>query len=555
MRISAYIIIFLVFQLLTFNYNLHYEEARDYGAYASILNGKLPYLDYRWLYGPLGPFLYAFIFKIFGAKFIVLRITAILIGCIAIILSYIIARFVMPEKLAALAGFGAVFCFFGLPAHTYNHFFGTLANLGVTIMIFRFINSSKAYNLFLAGLLLNISFLIHPILLGAEMLLSVLALLALYAFITKIKIAYFLKLIFAFLSGVSLFTIPAYLFILSKVSFMQTFDLVWSHVAWPTGYPVFRFDFSPMYFADTLIDKIRSARFLLIKDLIEPALFYISFFLIPLAAILLVTRGFKDKKERGLFLGISFLVILTLSNISYFLYGYSVILSFFSHGKFYLQYPVILLVFIISRSHAYLRSRTSTFLRNMIMSLFLVFITIFLSFYQFYKLPNAFLRRWFITDISPLRGINLSENEIKRYVEPSKYIKNNSKDGDLLFVCDYDPTYYALTGLSSIFPEDIYTGLVPYDMIIDSSFLPRYADKPMRMEDIIIKRIKDGKPKFIIKHAVKIYIYHTPSGELSKYGIGPNSEKYIADNYFLIKIFPFHQDGEFETMVYKRKGL
>ena len=90
-------------------------------------------------------------------------------------------------------------------------------------------------------------------------------------------------------------------------------------------------------------------------------------------------------------------------------------------------------------------------------------------------------------------------------------------------------------------------------MIMDSSKLPKYKDVPMRKEDVIIKRIEEERPKFIIKLIVNRYNYSPPPDELSIYSIGPKAEKYIDDNYSLAKKFPFSNNEE-EIRVYKRRG-
>ena len=94
--------------------------------------------------------------------------------------------------------------------------------------------------------------------------------------------------------------------------------------------------------------------------------------------------------------------------------------------------------------------------------------------------------------------------------------------------------------------------LTPDFMVKDTSKLPRYKGDPMIIEDIIIKKMEEEKPKFIINS----YNYPpTPAGlpgEPSVSYIGPKTERYIFDNYSLVNIFADTRRGP-RIGVYKRK--
>ena len=545
--IFLYISLYIFFQLIGFNRGVHGEEFRDYIVYVSILNGKLPYVDYRWVYGPLGAFINAFIFKLFGSELMVLRLVSIALGCVAIVLAYRISKFIMPKKIAKLSGFLAIFCFDIHIPHTYGHFYGMLANLAAAVMIFRFINSSRLYNLFLVGLLLNISFLIHPLSFGAEMFLSILVWLVLFAFVMRLSIMRFLKLASVFLMGASLFTIPIYLLILTRAPFTRVVEILWSHPYCPLVFPSFRIDFSQIPSTIDLIDKLRRIRDIVLQGLIDPLMLYLLLFIIPTIAFGMAIYWIKNKKNCNISMGILFLAVLTYSNIGYFVYSLSTLPIISGISRFFLHYPAILLVFLIYHLFGYLASKNLKFLKRLAGLSCLFFFIIFLSFYHGYKLTNLFLKKWTIFNIPSIRGIYFPEDAIEMFILPSEYIRNNSVKGDKLYVAFYGPVYYVLSGLPSIFPENIYDA-APYSMIMDSSKLPRYDWKPMTMEDVVIKKIEEGRPKFIVKRDN----YRLSPGELSVFNIGPKAEKYILNNYSLVKMFLYSKDGA-NLGIYQRK--
>lgn len=528
--ILFYIALFLVIQF-NFNYRIYHEEFRDYAAYVAILEGKLPYVDFRWPYGPLGPFISACILNVFGRELIVLRITAIALRCIGILLAYAVSKHLLPKKAAALSAFLAIFCFFGLPSYTYNHYFGTLANLAITIFIFRFIESFKACYLFLGGLLLNISFFIMPLTFGLQMLLSLLIWLMLFAVMKKLNTGQFFKLALFFVIASSIFTIPVYSFILSRVPFGRVFDVLWSHRERFPGFPSFQIDFSNADRATDLLYKLRCIRYSIVKGLINPTTFYLLVFIVPLITTILASYWIRYKKDDRLSLKLSFLAILAFSNVVYFYYSDQRI------TEYYISYSMILLIFMLYSLFIYLRSKNLKSFHTLARLVCLFYFLAFLFSGHSSRLAH-FLRKWSMVNVSPIKGIYLCEDEIKRYVRPSEYIKNNSDKDDALFVTFYDPSYYMLTCLRPIFPENVYIGTLPYSMIMDRSKYPRYNGHPMKLEDMTVARIKEERPKFIITDVRHIF-------EKCDYyqDIGPNAYGYIYTNYSLVKIFSY-EEGE-----------
>ena len=547
------IFLFLLIQSLNFAYRIGLEEFRDYEAYKSILNGKLPYLDFRWLYGPLGLFINALLLKMFGGELIVLRYMAIFAGCIAIILSYRICRFLMPKRAAAIAAFFAVFSFYNLPPHTYNHYYGMISNLAAILMLFRFIKTRRSRSLFFAGVLLNISLLIHPLTFGAEMTASVVAWLLFFAFIARTGIKRLLRFVLTFLAGTAVFTVPLYAFMARTVPLTRVFELLWSHVNYGPGYgivfPVIRV-FAPQETGGGLY-ALRHAIF---NGFVDPLMFYLLLFAVPVTAAVSLLYSLRKQRDDASVLYLLFLTIVTVSIVLYFLHISYIGATLFLVARYYIQPPIILLSFLIHRLYTYsVRCGRST-LRSVIKVSSISFVAVFLFFYHGYRISDFFLKKWYTVDMTPIKGLRITDDDIKRYVEPSLYILSNSAEGDTLFVADYDPAYYSLTGRESIFPEDVYITMTPYFMEMSSRLYPRYEGGPMRMEDLIIKRIENEKPKFIVRCVTNRYRYDAPSQDLlTKYSLGPKVEEYLNNNYVLSKAFSF-ANNDMEVRIYHLRG-
>jgi hypothetical protein len=259
----------------------------------------------------------------------------------------------------------------------------------------------------------------------------------------------------------------------------------------------------------------------LLIGFVDPLMFYLLLFAVPIAASVLLIYWIKNKSSKPLVLEIAFLAILVFTNIGYFFsIGYiskswPIILG---SGKYYLQSAIILGIFLLSRKKINKLS-------------YLILALVFFFFYHSNRFINVFNKTWYRFNIKSVRGMNLRKPTVETYINIAKYVKDNTGPQDYIFVVWDDMTYSALSKRRSIFPERPYAPvIVPYDLAVDSSYLPGHTGPPIRMEDIIIQRIKYRKPKFIIYKP-----YTAPYEGLSEHYIGPKVEKYISANYSLTK--------------------
>jgi len=544
-----YILLFILIQLIGLNYEPCFEEFRDYEAYHSILHGKLPYVDYRWVYGPIGPFFYALIFRVFGSELLVLRITAVIFGCLGILLAYSISKFLLPRKTAAFAGFLAISAFFTFPAHTYNHYLGMLSNLAASLMVFRFIESSKRGDLFIAGIFSGVSYLVNPLTFGIEISFSIIALLGFIGFAERQWNRPFFRDVFIYLCGVSLAALPVYLSILSRAPFERVFELYWSHERKFAGLPLIQISLPRPDMPWDILYALRSFRYILFRDIANPSLFYLLAIITSSIALVLSFKWLRDGSRRIIACGIFFLSILALSKVIYFLYS-GPYLTFL--GRYYLYPAVILLVFLVRSLLSDENIKQNKTIRTVIISSCIIAGLSFAVLYHGYRISNFFLKRWYTMRAPFVKGIMFNGDHYNRYILPSEYIKNSSAPDDKVFVMFYDPAYCVLSERPPLFPEDVYMGLTPYRVMIDPARMPHYEGPALSVGGLILERMERDKPLFALDFVMKKYVYGAPPVGPSSSGIGPEAEKYIRDNYYLAKTFPYSND-ESEIRVYRRK--
>lgn len=126
------------------------DHGRDLYAARVALEGRVPYRDYWWVYGPLMPYYYAFFFKFLGIHVPALLTAKALLALLSALLMYgaLVAATVSP----ALACIGATWLLVFFPEFfiTYNHIGGTTLLLAVAYFILRYLERQKISFLYLA---------------------------------------------------------------------------------------------------------------------------------------------------------------------------------------------------------------------------------------------------------------------------------------------------------------------------------------------------------------------------------------------------------------------
>jgi len=118
------------------------DHGRDLYCFQQTSEGKTPYRDTMWLYGPLMPYYYALFFKFLGNKIQSILIGEMILKLFAGIFLFLSIRLMTSSKWAVLAAlwFWSFHTFFFF---TYNHTGGIMFLLSVVYFLFRYIDTQQ----------------------------------------------------------------------------------------------------------------------------------------------------------------------------------------------------------------------------------------------------------------------------------------------------------------------------------------------------------------------------------------------------------------------------
>ncbi|MCI0415469.1 glycosyltransferase family 39 protein [bacterium] len=124
-----------------------------------LLNGESLYSQVYFLYGPLGPYLNALLFKIFGVHLSVLYVAGIVSSFLLVLFTYLLGKQFMGTMEATLAALAVeALCIFKHGAHsifpyTFSALYGTLLGIAALGLQIRYTASQKSAHLLLSGIL------------------------------------------------------------------------------------------------------------------------------------------------------------------------------------------------------------------------------------------------------------------------------------------------------------------------------------------------------------------------------------------------------------------
>ncbi len=244
---SIFFIILLIFSVLLIgsdafrDLKLYDEGVTVYGA-LQVMKGYLPYRDFWTVYMPGHFYLYALVFKIFGATIYVERITSVILLVGISVSMYAIARRVLPSLYALLVFFFAsvwfsTFDFFGYILYP-TLLFGLLSIYCFVL----FLQYKNARTLWWAGMLIGLTALFrHDF--GVYIIMAEIGILAGFSVTRTTALSYSFKKIFwpgftKLIAGTALVFLPAAIFFLVKVPFHELYE---SLILFPVDiYPNYR---------------------------------------------------------------------------------------------------------------------------------------------------------------------------------------------------------------------------------------------------------------------------------------------------------------------------
>jgi len=127
------------------------DHGRDLHAFQKTMEGKLPYRDYAWLFGPLMPYYYSLFFHLFG-----ISIQSVLLGQnLLILLAGILIYLICATFLSPVISFICPLWYWGFRGieffHTYNHIGGIVTILLTLYALLQYLKNPRLYPVYLGS--------------------------------------------------------------------------------------------------------------------------------------------------------------------------------------------------------------------------------------------------------------------------------------------------------------------------------------------------------------------------------------------------------------------
>lgn len=471
------------------------DHGRDFYGAQQILEGKVPYHDFWWVYGPLMPYYYAVFYKMFG-----ITMSSILVGKMVLILICEVFFYLTLSSFAtplfALTGTLWFFLYTNDFFFTYNHIGGVACLLGSLYYVFCYLKNGKSDCLYLGILGLFILGLIK----------INFALSSLCAFIISVRaIEYFQKYprknlslpIALLISSLAII----YFFLLHKLPMYEIRQC-------------FPYLSSDQPHQSTPLDAIREAVTQVVRDG-TASLSHTAFTLLILMSGLFIVITCLSKKTPASARNFIFASVITLGTF-YILNIHEYILSATTYRAYWVKPISILLVFTLIYS-------ATKHLKPVI--LFLLYSTLLLNIgleitnhyaaMKQVKRPENFLS-------VPRAQVYVSNEPqwIDTVQQTTNFLKTNLKISETFFALPYDCLYYFLAEKNSPTRQ-----LIFFDHI----------NIPQEQEMKIIGELEKNKVNWVVVSSRSISL----EGGLGKLGVSycPLIGTYIAENFKIVTEF------------------
>jgi len=479
--ISLFCII-LFKRLIFLNLGVNLEEAKDLEAIIKITNGEVLYRDFYYIYGFLGLYLNAAVFKLFGvADILIPRLIVSLFFASSVFFAYKIAlRFVSPfwAFVAVLLGFSGLVT----REHTYGHIFafaGIITSLWAGLS---YINERNLRYLILAGLSTGIALISKPLPQGILASFALMSLLVYeYFFIDKKwnplpYVAFILSLlIFPSLGVLYFYSQNALLLFLKSL-----FPMFSGGAFHPSTY---------FYIPSIVPDAFFSARSLgELKAILNIYLYQnLRWWLISILFIIGIAYSirnlYRDRQNSH------FLSVLFLSSFSMVFELQRILIP--GLNPYVSLFPTFVLLIYFG-----IKINTSRHAKQMVQ------IMIFLLLFLYFIYPPLIYYINYKNNGQPLR-LKYADNVIVKpftynaYREAVSFIKEKTDVADKIVVADYNSFFFLFSERENLFSENFYLFSVTTFHPLGKSFSITYKKKILR-ENAIIERIKTEKPALVL---------------------------------------------------------
>lgn len=508
------------------NYNVGVVSNVDEGFFLNsfyrIYLGQMPYIDFNWIYGPVMLYFFAGLFKIFSVSAITARMGYIILYFAVVILTYFLARKIMPRFFAftasiMLVGILKVFNVM------YPHIGCTLAGLLILIFILKYmeVNSvksampsngvNKSKYLIWAGIFCGFSLTVKMNI-GLAMLVSVCAFFVLGYFmecmVNNKKLELFnrklIKEILIYVGAALLVSVPVYFYFLRLLNP----DQLQAVFPW---YSIYHYFSTPnQHFLPTSF-TVDAFRLWFINEPMVPLLIRIlPLCFVPILFYRLYLKKF-DLFEKNILLLMLFMLSISIESFIYL-------------GKIQYAQPVIFISF------AYLLFIIEKSLKNKPLKYsFLCALSVFLIVYAYtYSIIPIVKKNIMFGKYMNLKRYHLyvpDSNSYYNFMNVIKYVQDNTCLGDRIFALPFDSFIYFYSERDNATRADS----MEYALI--------YKENDVKN---IIKDLKKNKPKLIlISNRISM---EKNMGIIWGETYQKSLKRFIFDNYHFMK-----QIGDFKA--------
>lgn len=499
------------------------DFGRDLYYFYLVSKGNWPYIDFSWIYGPIVPIIYGFIFKLFGPSVFNAVILWYLNFFICVFLLFYFVKSFSNYLFASIAGVLFIL-YYGFIMQTFNHLAGVLFILLGLIFLKRYLDTLKPLFLYFLAFSCFILFLVK-LNMGIVFSLPVLLVIFLYNYLNKRP----LKEVFIF----------------SIICFGLTF-LVYAIfiIQIPPDQILKSFPYSQDYLSRpkfSLINSIFSAdaatlTFSYLDNLLISKMFFITklnvwYFIILISSILIACLVYK---KEGFSSNVAFLLVLGLTGLL-LTHEFLMVGTFYSL-RFWALLNVIVALFYIIQLFANTFSENKHFIKyNTLIGITLSFI-IFVNTYVC-LLYNQYPGYYFPYERAKVKFAYLPW--VLVLTQALDYIDKNTNPDDKVLSVPYNALY---------------------------NFISRRDFPSNSIEFIYFSHLSEEDQQKVIndleKEKVKIILYSIKIGPINQ-GLGEFGkthckvlDKYIKDNYELETFFYFKEKAANLVPIsfYKRKS-
>lgn len=463
------IVIFLIRQISTISFDLQMgDEGIVVSAFKKVYEGKKLYSEAWYGHGPLAPYVFSFIFHIFGVSLLVVRYASTVIMTTGLIASFFICRRFLTSWWSVVAALVSHLMLFQ-PLYNYSNIFSLVGGLFGIYFSLKFYEKQSYLWVFLSGFSISISLLQKPIPLGGIMWLALLASLILYRILQKENFVWsFKKVILYYFLGSSIIVVPVYIAIFSSNSLeVLKINLLFFLTYWGPKQTIFDWPNIFSYVGDIFSSRSIMTFFYSLKDIYYSLCFYLPL-IMSISTLIYLYKNKNRPNSFGLF------VLALISPVVFLQFYYSG--GRIGHGGmgFLIPPTIFLLIFFISKLYNFESLKKNNYIVRGVIIIGLI---------GFYIFPSLYILKTDIREkkftIPVLNGIRVSQHLYDTIQATTKFLSNNVQKNEKILTPAHRADIFNVIldnqnvlGSNSIYLRNMYSDIKGADEVFRQKILP-----------------------------------------------------------------------------------